>query len=226
MRVKLLSNTNLSNTVIAARTCYNSFGETRGSYENPTDYITKDDKELLNRLLFKNKHESVFEHLVYTFKIEGIPRYTLQELARHRLASYSVKSTRYCTSKELKNEKPFESEIEDDSITFGLDTLERAGKYIYITENEAVNALNILQLEILRTAIEDGVTSDNVKPLIPESFKTDLVWTINLRSLRNFLKLRLHKSAHSEIRKLANLIYKTIPNSHKFLFSDLSDLLE
>ena len=223
MQVKLLSNTNLSNTVIAARTCYNSFSEVRGNYENSTDYITKDDKDLLNRLLFKNKHESVFEHLVYTFKIEGIPRYTLQELARHRIASYSVKSTRYCTSKELKSEKPFESEVEEDGVSFDEDTLKRASKYIYITENEAVNALNILQLEMLRTAIEDGVTSDNVKPLIPESFKTDLIWTINLRSLRNFLKLRLHKSAHSEIRKLANLIFNNIPQTHKFLFEDLND---
>lgn len=223
MQVKLLSNTNLSNTVIAARTCYNSFNEKRGNYRASTDNITEDDKDLLNRLLFKNKHESVFEHLVYTFKIEGIPRYTLQELARHRIASYSVKSTRYCTSKELKSEKPFECEVEEDGVSFDEDTLKRASKYIYITDNEAVNALNILQLEMLRTAIEVGITSDNVKPLIPESFKTDLVWTINLRSLRNFLKLRLHKSAHSEIRKLANLIFDNIPQAHKFLFEDLND---
>lgn len=223
MRVELLSNTNLSNTVIAARTCYNSFGKTKGNYKKSTDDITEDDKDLLNRLLFKNKHESVFEHLVYTFKIEGIPRYTLQELARHRIASYSVKSTRYCTSKELRSEKPFESKVEKDGVSFDEDTLKRASKYIYITENEAVNALNILQLELLRTAIEKGITSDIVKPLIPESFKTDLVWTINLRSLRNFLKLRLHKSAHSEIRKLANLIFNNIPQTHKFLFEDLND---
>ena len=223
MQVKLISNTNLSNTVIAARTCYNSFSKTKGNYKTPTDDITEDDKDLLNRLLFKNKHESVFEHLVYTFKIEGIPRYTLQELARHRIASYSVKSTRYCTSKELRSEKPFESEVEENSVSFDDETLRRAGKYIYITENEAVNALNILQLEMLRTAIENGITSDIVKPLIPESFKTDLVWTINLRSLRNFIKLRLHKSAHSEIRKLANLIFDNIPQAHKFLFEDLND---
>ena len=216
MNVKLMSASKLSNTVIAARTCYNSFSDSRGNYENPTDEITNEDLDLLTRLLFKNKHESVFEHLVYTFKIEGIPRFTLQELARHRIASYSVKSTRYCTSKELRNEKPFtadESDLED--------IIERAKKYLHFSNNPTVDMINIVQLELLRKAIEKGIKSDDAKPLIPESFKTDLVWTVNLRSLRNFLKLRLSKSAHPEIRKMAELVLNEIPEKHRFLVEDL-----
>ena len=222
MNVKLMSASKLSNTVIAARTCYNSFSDSRGNYENPTDEITNEDLDLLTRLLFKNKHESVFEHLVYTFKIEGIPRFTLQELARHRLASYSVKSTRYCTSKELKNEKPFTAE-DSDVLTFSADTIERARKYLHLSDNISINMINITQLELLRIAIEKGIKSDDAKPLIPESFKTDLVWTINLRSLRNFLKLRLSKSAHSEIRKLAELVLEAVPEKHRFLVEDLKN---
>ena len=48
---------------------------------------------------------------------------------------------------------------------------------------------------------------DKIKYALPECYKTELVWTINLRSLRNFLKLRLSLKAHQEIRKLAYEIY-------------------
>lgn len=105
MYVKLLDFKKLSTSVIAARTCWNSFHK-GGNYPKATDEISEDDKNLLSRLIFKNKHESISEHLVYTFHLLDVPRYVLQELARHRLASYSVKSTRH-TLKELKNEPPF-----------------------------------------------------------------------------------------------------------------------
>ena len=54
------------------------------------------DRELIDRVGNKHKHSSTLEHLVYTFDIEGVSRALLQELARHRMASLSVKSTR-CT---------------------------------------------------------------------------------------------------------------------------------
>ena len=62
------------------------------------------DKELIHRVGNKNKHASTLEHINYSFDIDGISRACLQELARHRHASMSVKSTRY-TLKELKEEQ-------------------------------------------------------------------------------------------------------------------------
>lgn len=64
------------------------------------------DKALIHRIGNQNKHSSTLEHLVYNYDIDGAPRYVLQELARHRIASYSVKSSRY-TIKEIKDEEPF-----------------------------------------------------------------------------------------------------------------------
>ena len=66
MEVKLLDHTKLSNAVIGARTCWNSFHK-GGNYDTPTDDITDEDKELLERLLFKNKHKSIAEHCVVVF---------------------------------------------------------------------------------------------------------------------------------------------------------------
>lgn len=106
MEVKLLEHTKLSNAVIGARTCYDSFNK-GGNYHIATDDITEADKNLLNTLINVKKHSSISEHIIYIFNIKGISRLVLQELARHRIASYSVKSSRYVLKKHLANEKSF-----------------------------------------------------------------------------------------------------------------------
>ena len=98
MQVDLLSNTDLRICATAIRTCYQSF--------HLSDDGGEKDKALINKVGNINKHASTLEHLGYTFYISGISRALLQELARHRIASLSVKSTRY-TLKELENEEPF-----------------------------------------------------------------------------------------------------------------------
>ena len=94
-QVKLLHYTPLDVALEAALVCTSSDDQ----LEN---YKGKRDEFLLN--LLEQGHESVFEHIVYTFRIENITRALLQELARHRHISLSVKSTRYTLRKEaLKN---------------------------------------------------------------------------------------------------------------------------
>lgn len=218
MEVRVLDHFKLSNAVIAARTCWNSFHK-GGNYLEPTDNISEADKELLQRLLFKNKHESIFEMIYYTFSIKSIARLCLVELTRSRIASYSVKSTRY-TLKELKSEKPFlEAYLDNYTYSYNFD---RASKYIEFND-EVSSKYQVNQLELLREEIADGVSLDDAKYLLPESYLTDLVWTINVRSLRNFLQLRLSKSAHKAIRSLAKAVYEAIPTEHKFLFEDIAN---
>ena len=98
MRVTLLQHSSLAVCASAIRTCWQSFDKSDNGGEK--------DKELIDRVGNKFKHASTLEHLTYTFYIEGISRALLQELARHRMASLSVKSTRY-TLKELKKRAPF-----------------------------------------------------------------------------------------------------------------------
>ena len=218
MEVRVLDHFKLSNAVIAARTCWNSFHK-GGNYREPTDSISETDKELLQRLLFKNKHTSISEHIYYSFDIKGIARLCLQELARHRIASYSVRSSRY-TLKELKSEKPFlEANLDNYTYSYNYD---RVSKYIEFND-EVSSKYQVNQLELLREEIADGVSLDDAKYLLPESYLTDLVWTINVRSLRNFLQLRLSKSAHKAIRSLAKAVYEAIPAEHKFLFEDIAN---
>lgn len=207
MQVKLLDHTRLSNAVVAARTCWDSFHK-GGNYQIPTDEITEDDKSLLERLNFKLKHQSVMEHIVYNFSIKGISRACLQELARHRIASYSVKSTRY-TLKELK-----------DLPAPNYNDLSNYAKYIVLTQNFEIDKASIDALYNLSKQVRRGVSLDILKYNVPECYKTDLVWTINVRSLSNFFNLRLSKSAHPEIRELAGKVKEALPTSHQFLFRE------
>jgi thymidylate synthase (FAD) len=200
MRVTLNHYTPLVICSNAIRTCWQSFDKSDNGGEK--------DRELIDRVGNKFKHASTLEHLFYNFYIEGISRALLQELARHRMASLSVKSTRY-TLKELKNEEPF-------SVT----DKDRAKKYLVFTDVDIVDEMSIKALENLREVLNSGVSNDRAKYCLPESYKTELTWSINARSLQNFLSLRSDKSALWEIRELAYAVYDALPSDHKYLFEE------
>ena len=200
MEITLLHYTPLDVCAHAIRTCWQSFDK--------SDEGGEKDKALIDRVGNKYKHASTMEHLVYTFYIQGISRALLQELARHRLASPSVKSTRY-TLKELKEGEAF---AEND--------YEGAEKFIVLTGNELVDSASIKALNNLQTILQSGVSNDIAKYCLPESYKTELTWTINARSLQNFLTLRSNKAALWEIRKMAYELYQSLPEDHQYLFEE------
>lgn len=182
-------------------------------------------KERMHRVANKFKHASTIEHISYNFAIKDISRALLQELARHRISSFSVKSTRY-TLKELKGIPSFIAENSTwKSLTYAKDInydkfWNRVEKYIVLTGDERVDASSAIALQNLQDMINEGVSNDIAKYCLPDCLKTELVWSINARSLQNFLSLRTNKSALWEIRNLANEIYNQLPEDHKFLFKD------
>lgn len=200
IKIELLHSTPLKICSHAIRTCWNSFdkGDNGGNK----------DIELIDRVGNKYKHSSTLEHINFTFFIQGISRAVLQELARHRMASLSVKSTRY-TLKELK----YIDTIEEEDY-------ELASKFIVLTKNNMVNRASIQALNSLISILKSGVSNDLVKYCIPESFKTDLSWSINLRSLQNFINLRSSRSALWEIQILSKEIMNSIPEEYIYLIKD------
>jgi thymidylate synthase (FAD) len=220
MEVKLLQHTSLEVCAHAIRTCWQSFDKSDDGGEK--------DKDLINRVGNKFKHASTLEHLTYTFYISGVSRALLQELARHRIASPSVKSTRY-TLKELKNEQSFTSGMSmvelkqkytDPNEVYNDKHMKAASKYLVFTNVLGVDFASVVALENLRLMLIDGVANDKAKYCLPESYKTELTWTINARSLQNFISLRSGKSALWEIQDLAKLLYNSLPKDHQYLFDD------
>lgn len=194
MKVELLHFTPIMIAVNAIRTCYNSCDK--------SDELGEKDIKLLQSII-KNKHLSTIEHICYNYKISGISRALLQELARHRIASLSVKSTRYCL-RELKGKN--QDELKDYLVKIS-DSIDEYNRFRLATMQALIN--------------EQNLSNDELKYMLPEAFKTELILTINARSLRNLLELRLSSKALKEFRELAKEIYKTIPEPHRVLFDDI-----
>jgi thymidylate synthase (FAD) len=159
---------------------------------------------LINRVA--DRHTSVLEHIVYQFKIEGLSRAALQELARHRMASYSVQSTRWALKKLLGGK------WNDKEASELLKSIDDGGE---------IDTANLHQLYNVYSEIERGVKNDIAKYGLPEAFLTTLFMTVNARSLRNFFGLRTSKRALKEMRELANRMIMSIGTDELFLFSDI-----
>lgn len=205
----------------------------------------KADIELAEKIVNVNKHDSITEHVVFQFKIEGISRLCLQELARHRMASPTVKSTRYTLKPMLDDFDSLFNEKKCWTEPELLETVEKwfvnpynypnllgnnefeaheIGKIIKQLENEYViniknSVISLLhERDIIRDANKSGLKlpermNDYSKYNICEALRTNVFWTINLRSLRNFLNLRDSDKAHMEIRHVAKGIKALIKNT-------------
>lgn len=204
MEVKLYYHTPLEFCSKAIRTCWNSHD--KADPNNPQGEI-----DLIERVGKNYKHESVLEHIVFQFHIKKITRACLQEVARHRMASLSVKSTRYTIRQLLKY---WDTDKDKFTKTFDLERFcKSSGKVNIDNHTEKVLAY------ICRRLVA-GDPNDEVKYLLPESFYTDLAWTINFRSLLNFLELRSSKKALREIRLLSQKIMFTLPKKLEPFYED------
>lgn len=142
-------------------------------------------------------HGSVAEHAVATFKIEGISRACLAQLTRHRLASFSVMSQRYCKIDTDSHDWYVKPESfcagEDDPVL----TMEK-DEFFFGCMLDAARNYN--------DALKAGVKPEDARFLLPEACKTNLYMTMNAREIIHFAKLRLDKGAQWEIRELAHMM--------------------
>jgi len=173
--------------------------------------IGSNDFDLIKRVGFKFKHESVLEHSMLVFDIE-CSRAVLQELSRQRHISLTVKSTRY-TLKELKNEKPFAKL--NGNIT--KEQYSRASKYVVLTDDEMVNEMIIRGLDNLLFLIKQNKSNDIAKYALPEAFKTRLQLSVNLRELIHIIRLRIAKDALWEFREISKQIIDSLPDDYREL---------
>ncbi len=180
----------------AGRVCYKSEGN-----------IKSDSAEKFIRGIIKRGHESVIEHVSLSFKIV-CDRGVTHELVRHRLASYSQESTRYCDygagkfGGELTFIKPCFWSEDDDAFKLWLQTM-------------ALIERNYLAM---RAA---GVRPELARSILPNSLKTEIFVTMNLRELRHFLKLRTSPKAHPQMRQVALKILDVLTEKLPAIFDDI-----
>lgn len=156
----------------------------------------KGDPEKFIRMIIKRGHESVLEHGSLTFKIRT-NRAIANEIVRHRLASYSQESTRYVKYDDIEfipGEK-----LRDSNLEELLSKAEFAYKFL----------------------TDYGLKPEEARDVLPNATATSLVMTMNFRELRHFLKLRLDKAAHPQIRELAGMMLEILKEKYPVFVEDI-----
>ena len=165
-------------------------------------YDSEPSFELTRKVISVKKHLSCAEHIVLNFHVEGASRAELQEHMRHRMASPTVKSTRFALGKMMQEEHL-------GSFFFMPDYADLQPEVAaeYVAAKEFLELQTYRAIQSLR---QKGVPNDLLKYLLPESTRTAFSWSINLRSFINFLELRTAPNALNEIRHVAKLMREEI----------------
>ncbi len=192
MEVTLVSYTQNPDRVVAqaARVCY--------SQSTAFECFNRDDEDpgndfkdwALIRKLKESGHMSPFEHVSFTFSVDGLSRIASHQLVRHRMASYSQKSQRYTNSSNAKLIVP--PSVRGNHV---------AETIFESAEREALNKYNVL--------LKEGIPKEDARFILPHGMDTSIVFTMNARSLFNFFNLRLCNRAQREIQVLAmNMLFQ------------------
>lgn len=163
-------------------------------------------KEFIQRLL-KRGHESVIEHEKVSVKII-CDRGVSHELVRHRIASYSQESTRYCNYFKDK----FGNELTLIKPYFWNDDIQ---KYNIWLETMQVIEQNYNKL------IEIGAKPEEARSILPNSLKTEIIATMNLRQWRHFFKLRTAPNAHPQMREISIPLLNEMKTIIPVIFDDI-----
>lgn len=188
----------LKNIEHIGRVCYKS-----------EDRITEDSAKQFVCNLISRGHESVIEHISVTVKIicdRGISH----EIVRHRIASYSQESTRYCNYSSGN----FGNELTVIRPYFWAESSEKFQVWL-----ESVQAAE----NAYRTLIAMGATPQEARSVLPNSLKTEIVVTMNLREWRHFFRLRTEKHAHPQMREITIPLLKEFQKQIPIIFDHIAE---
>jgi thymidylate synthase (FAD) len=194
------------------RTCYKSEGK-----------ITKGSSKAFIKMIVERGHETILEHEKATVRFI-CDRGVTHEIVRHRLASYSQESTRYCNYK--------------GGVTFIIPSWLTCagGEYTKkvsiddprITDNEGGSAVcwfnSMLDAETdYKELLDNGWTPQQARSVLPNSLKTEIVMTANLREWRWFFLKRASKYAHPQMQELAYPLLKEFQELVPIIFDGIND---
>ena len=208
-KATLLYNSPIWLVVRAARICAASLD--KSDTEPGADVLGPVDEAFMRSKILKTgdfdvmfpPHESVIEHAVYTLDLH-FSRAVLQQVARHRIASPSVESSRIVLKKLIKK----------------MERGEDIAEYVTFTGDEEIDQGILEQTAIMVKHVNKVKPNDKAKYLVTDALRTRAQISLNARSLRNLFVLRTSRHALWEFRQLAFAIADVIPASHRFMFED------
>lgn len=190
----------LKNLERAGRTCYKS-----------EDKINEDSAKIFVKKIIEMGHETILEHEKITVRII-CDRGVTHEIVRHRIASYSQESTRYCNYGSGK----FGGEITVIEPLFWNSggEADKAKRAVWETamknaEHDYIKLINL------------GAAPQEARSVLPNSLKTEIVVTMNLREWRHFFRLRCSPKAHPQMREIAMPLLAQFKKLIPMVFDDI-----
>lgn len=178
------------------------------------DRIEDGSAEKFIRGIIRRGHESVIEHESISVKFT-CDRGVSHELVRHRIASYSQESTRYCNYAK-------------DKFGGQITCIDPATGFRYCMEDETDRKKYDVWLAAMKNAedsyfrlIELGATPQEARGVLPNSLKTEIVATMNLREWRHFFRMRTDPAAHPQCREVACMLLERLAGDYPVFFEDL-----
>lgn len=246
MKLKLISHTaNIEEVVsMAAKLCYSPVG-----VDEIQEGLTPESVEKFLNMLMSLGHESPLEHASFTFAVEGISRACSHQIVRHRIASYSQQSQRYVKLDQFEYivppsieaipeaKKLYIEAMEQDQETYNnlvdllIEEQIKGSKYWeeYVSyekmmkeQNQDIDPISYMlscykseYKKYEKKAIEDA------RYVFPNACETKMVFTMNVRSLYNFLNHRCCERAQWEVRELATEMLKELKKVAPILFKNM-----
>jgi thymidylate synthase (FAD) len=225
LKVKLLEHTPNPERLIAqaAKLCYSN-----SSIEEIGEKLTDENTSKFLNMLMSLGHESPIEHINFTFGVEGVSRATSHQLVRHRLASFSQQSQRYVKldqfeyiiPKEIEKYKYLKQQYIEDmqrvQKQYDFYSEELLLNYIYefLVEEKGLYSPDIqqdknLMLNIMKTNHKADYSRfekkaiENARYVFPNACETKIIFTMNARTLLNFLSHRCCERSQDEIKEMA-----------------------
>jgi len=155
----------------------------------------------------KSGHESVLEHEKISVRVI-CDRGVSHEIVRHRIASYSQESTRYCNYSKDK----FNGELTFIKPCFWNEDDIKYQKWLETMQN-----VEKIYLELMSY----GAMAQEARSILPNSLKTEIIVTMNLREWRHFFKLRTSERAHPQMREIAIMMLKKFKDIIPVIFDDI-----
>ena len=214
MNVQLLTHTPDPEKIVAsaAKLCYSS-----AKVGEIMDGLDKEKTEKFLNMLMDLGHESPLEHITFTFGIEGVSRSLLAQFTRHRIASYSVKSQRYVSEKHFTFVTPPEIEKNPEAKKIYLEAMEK--------DVEDYNKLaDILKEQHMAAGMDEKkaekAAQEDARYILPNACETNMIVTMNARSLYNFFHHRCCTRAQWEIRDCAYRMYLLVKEVAPTIFKN------
>lgn len=170
------------------------------------DRITEDSAKEFVHMLIARGHEAMIEHVSVSVKFI-VDRGISHELVRHRIASFAQESTRYCNYSKDK----FGNEITVIKPCFWNDDVKYQRWLIEVASAEST------YIDLLNS----GATAQEARSVLPNSLKTEIVVTMNLREWRHFFRLRCSKAAHPQMRQVTIPLLAEMKERLPVFFDDI-----